>query len=199
METRRLNLLCSLLLVLTVSTPAAAGDAETCYTGGAEDGRLEFTGAVEGNEFTGQFQRFSVDYCMPPGAPGDGRIEVRVELASAESGNRDRDTTLKGPEFFAVDDHPVSTWTSRTIERSGDVWRADGELALKGISAGQAIEFTLTPDGEALRAAGRFVLSGDATVDRQRFDVGTGEFADPEFVRDEIAVEFEVRLAKTDP
>jgi len=181
-------------LAMALPLSAAAADDGPCYSGGADGGRLEFTGAVEGNEFTGRFERFTVAYCMPPGAPGEGRIEVEVDLASAVSGNRDRDATLQGPEFFAVDEHPVSTWASTSIERASQGWRADGELVLKGIRADQAIEFTLTPDGEALRAEGRFVLAGDTTVDRQRFEVGTGEFADPEFVRNKVVVEFEVTL-----
>ena len=37
-------------------------------------------------------------------------------------------------------------------------------------------------------------MQGGAEVDRQRFDVGTGEFADPEFVRNRVDVAFEVLL-----
>jgi hypothetical protein len=47
-------------------------------------------------------------------------------------------------------------------------------------------------------ARGGFTLAGSADVDRQRFDVGTGEFADPEFVRNRVDVAFEVRLTSAD-
>lgn len=190
-------------LALTLAHAAVAAEPtvepENCYFGGAEQGAwLEFRGAVDGTEFSGRFEAFSVRYCMPDGNPETGAIEVQVELASADSQNRDRDEALLGEEFFNVERFPRSTWTSRTIERVGSAYRADGVLDLKGVRADQAVVFELTPDGEAIHARGRFVLGGSAEVDRQRFAVGTGEFADPEFVRDRIELTFEVELQRRD-
>lgn len=183
---------------MVLAAPAGVWAAETCFTGNQENGKLEFSGAVEGSGFTGTFGRFSVTYCMPGDKPAEGSIEVQVEPASADTGNGDRDEALKGEEFFAVEQHPRAEWTSSAIACDGDGYVAEGELALKGIRAGQAIRFTLDPDGEGLVARGAFVMSGAAEVDRQRFEVGTGEFADPEFVRNRVDVAFEVRLAAGD-
>jgi polyisoprenoid-binding protein YceI len=135
---------------------------------------------------------------MPEGRPAAGEIRVGVELASADTDNDDRDQTLMGPEFFAVDDHPRAEWVSTAIEAENGGYRADGELTLKGITKSQGIEFTLSSDGQGLIARGGFTLAGAADVDRQRFDVGTGEFADPEFVRNRVDVSFEVRLDRRD-
>jgi polyisoprenoid-binding protein YceI len=185
----------ALALAFAAVTAEQESASETCYQGGAEQGgQLEFRGAVDGTGFSGRFEAFSVRYCMPVGKPEAGAIEVQVELASADSRNRDRDEALLGEEFFDVDEFPLSTWTSSAIERVETGYRADGELDLKGVRAKQAIVFELTPDGESIRARGRFVLDGSAEVDRQRFAVGTGEFADPEFVRDRIELAFEVEL-----
>lgn len=182
--------------LLTASLPgmARAGNIDGCYAGGHESGTLEFSGAVEGSGFTGSFGEFSVTYCMADGDPAAGEIEVQVELASADTNNRERDQALKGEEFFAVEQYPRSSWRSLSIERDGDGYTADGELELKGVCAGQAIRFTLEPDGGAIVARGEFTMLGSAEVNRQRFDVGTGEFADPEFVRNRVDVSFEVLL-----
>ena len=177
--------------LLLAALPVAA---ETCYVGGADAGTLEFRGAVEDTGFTGTFGDFDVRYCMARGAPTEGRIEVTVALGSADSDNRDRDEALLGPEFFAVERFPQSTWTSTTIRPDGDGYIADGELTLRDISAAQAIAFRLTPDGEAIVAAGEFSMDGSAEIDRSRFDVGIGEFEDPEFVRNRVDVRFEVVL-----
>lgn len=183
------------LLVSTLAFGSASALAETCYSGGNTDGTLEFHGAVEGSGFTGSFGEFDVRYCMDEGDPASGRIEVRVALASADSNNRDRDEALLGEEFFDVDRFGHSTWTSTSIEADGEGYRADGELTLRDITAPQSIEFTLSPDGEDLRAEGAFSMTGSSTVDRQTFGVGTGEFADPEFVRNRVDVEFDIALA----
>ena len=183
-----------LLVAVAALLSAAPAAAETCYVGGADNGTLEFRGAVEGSGFTGSFGDFDVRYCMPEGAPVDGRIEVTVALASADSGNRDRDEALLGPEFFAVETFPESTWTSTAIRTDGDGYTADGELTLRDITAAQPITFSLSPDGEAIVAEGRFTMGGEAEIDRSRFDVGLGEFEDPEFVRNRVDVTFEVLL-----
>ncbi|WP_405229871.1 YceI family protein [Lentisalinibacter sediminis] len=173
---------------------AAGGDAH-CYTGDASSGELSFAGAVEDTGFTGRFGEFSVRYCQAGEAPEDHEIRVTVALASADSDNRDRDETLKGPDFFAVERHPTAAWESTVVRRDGGEYVADGELSLKGITAPQSIRYELTPDGEAIIARGRFTMAGGTRIDRQRFDVGTGDFADPEFVRNEVVVEFEVTLS----
>jgi len=176
------------------SLGARAETAPQCYAGSQSSGTLEFSGAVEGSGFSGSFGEFSVRYCMVDGNPAAGEIEVSVELASADTDNRERDQALKGEEFFAVESHPRASWTSVSIARDGAGYAAEGELELKGIRAGQPIRFTLEPEGDALVARGGFTMQGGAEVDRQRFDVGTGEFADPEFVRNRVDVSFEVSL-----
>jgi len=183
----------SLLLLLAWSSDAES----SCFVGGSGGGTLEFSGAVEDTEFTGSFGDFNVEYCLgEDGSPETGRISVSVALASADSDNADRDETLKGPEFFAVAAHPEARWKSVAIEAEGDAWSADGELTLKAISLPQAIRFTLSPDGEDFLARGQFTMAGSAEVDRQRFEVGTGEFSDPEFVRNRVDVAFEIRLER---
>lgn len=189
------NRTCTCLLAATLTLGSASALAEVCYSGGNSDGTLEFRGSVEGSGFTGSFGEFDVRYCMEAGQPVSGRIEVRVALASADSNNRDRDEALLGEEFFDVARFDHSTWTSTSIEADGDGYRAEGELTLRDVTAPQPIDFVLAPDGDALRARGQFSMSGAANVDRQTFNVGTGEFADPEFVRNRVDVEFDVALA----
>lgn len=184
----------SLLLLIAAASAATSEDAPQCYTGDATSGELTFSGAVEDTAFTGRFGDFSVRYCLAGAATDTHDIRVEVRLSSADSDNRDRDEALKGPEFFAVERHPVSVWQSGSVRREGGRYVAEGELSLKGITAPQSIRYELSTDGQALVASGRFTMDGGTRIDRQRFDVGTGEFADPEFVRNGIEVEFEVTL-----
>ena len=187
----------AMLVSLLASAPAAASpNGQRCYSGDASSGELIFSAAVEKTEFTGRFGEFSVSYCLSEPDAETHDIDVRVKLASADTDNRDRDETLVGPQFFDVDSHPVSRWRSREVRRDGDSYVAEGTLALKGVQAPQSIRYRLSPDGEAIIARGEFVIAGDAVVDRQRYGVGTGEFADPDFVRNEVRVEFEVRLTE---
>ena len=192
MELNPRTRLAALALLALSAGPVAA---ESCFVGGANSGTLEFRGAVEGTGFTGSFGDFSVRYCMPDGQPAEGSIDVTVALASADSGNRDRDEALLGPEFFDVERFTESTWTSTAIRSNDEGYAADGELTLRDITAPQSITFSLSPDGESIVAEGEFTMGGSAEIDRSRFDVGIGEFEDPEFVRNRVDVSFEVVLS----
>lgn len=188
----------SVLAVLMLAAVSGAAAEEGCFRGSQDTGELVFSGAVEETGFTGRFGQFSVEYCMPDGGPTDGRIEVRVQLSSADTDNPERDETLKGEAFFAVEQYPEASWKSRSISAEREAYVADGELDLKGVRASQAVNFTLTPNGDDLVARGEFNMRGGAEVERLRFDVGTGEFSDPEFVRNRVDVSFEIRLLVED-
>lgn len=184
----------SVLGVLMLAAASGAAAEEKCFRGSQDTGELVFSGAVEGTDFTGRFGQFSVEYCMPDDGPADGRIDVRVQLSSADTDNPERDETLKGEAFFAVEQYPEASWKSRSISAEGGAYLAEGELELKGIRAAQPVNFTLTPDDDDLVARGEFSMRGGAEIDRLRFDVGTGEFSDPEFVRNRVDLSFEIRL-----
>ncbi|HMB37975.1 MAG TPA: YceI family protein [Wenzhouxiangellaceae bacterium] len=192
-----MNVFTPVAIVMLAASSSIAAE-QTCFVGSHETGELAFSGAVEGTGFTGRFGEFSVKYCMPESGPADGRIDVQVNLSSADTENRERDETLKGEEFFAVGQYPEAVWTSHSISADADEYVADGDLELKGIKASQPIRFTLTPDGDDLFVSGKFSMAGDAEVERLRFDVGTGDFADPEFVRNRVDVTFEIRLQAQD-
>lgn len=193
-----LTVLISLFVAFGATAPAGVAAEEKCFSGDQGTGKLTFSGAVEGTGFTGRFGQFSVEYCVPDSGPAAGRIEVRVDLSSADTENRERDETLKGEAFFAVGQYPEALWTSHSISSETRGYLAQGDLELKGIKASQPIRFNLTPDGDDLFASGEFSMGGDAEVERLRFDVGTGDFADPEFVRNRVDVTFEIRLQAHD-
>ena len=180
-----------------LTAPAVA--AELCYSGNQDSGELSFASAVEGSSFSGGFGEFEVRYCMAENRPENGEIHVLVETGSADTDNADRDEALLGPEFFDVAQFPQSTWASQSIQASEQGYRADGILNLRGIQAPVSIGYSITPDGEALQINGRFQMSGSAEINRQDFSVGTGEFADPEFVRNRVDVNFTLELTRDGP
>lgn len=189
--------LCLAILVAGTGLVLASGTvraAEVCYRGDAGSGALEFHGAVEGSGFSGHFDEFRVEYCIPDAGPEAGTIRVVVETGSADTDNPDRDGELHGEDFFQVSDHPRATWTSTAIRPTDDGYAADGELEIRDIRNPQSVRFTLEPAGESLRTVCRFRMRGRAEVNRQDFGVGRGEFADPEFVRNRVDVTFDLTL-----
>ncbi len=164
-----------------------------CWTSNADHGELRFMGSVEGNDFSGIFESFSVKVCLADvDDPTSARITVEVDTASANTRNRDRDETLLGPEFFAVEQFPVATWQSSSIVASEDGFLADGELSLRDVSAEQPVHLTFDLASEPP------TLTGHAEILRLRYNVGTGEFEDTDFVRNRVDLEFSLELEEVE-
>lgn len=63
-------------------------------------------------------------------------VDCWINASSVDTGNTDRDTHLKGPDFFDVENHQQITFLANTVESvdndgSYELW---GELSIKGIS-----------------------------------------------------------------
>jgi len=177
-----------LAIMMALAAATAAMADENCYTADEESGELRFSGVAEGTPFRGQFGQFSVRLCLTDDDLSTSAIEVKVKTGSADVGNRDGNQALKDDEFFAVDQFPEATWTSQAIEADGDRHVAEGELAIKSVSSTQSVTMVLDTDSDP------WVLEGNAEIMRLDWNVGTGEFEDPDFIRDRVDLIFKLEL-----
>lgn len=178
-----------LLLLLTVA-PAHAAD----WVAAPDQSRLGFTGTAQGERFEGRFGRFEPQIRFDPTDLASARFEVRIEVASADTANAERDEALHSHDFFAVRRHPHATYVAETFRELGDGrYAADGELTLRGVTRPVTLEFSWTANGE------QAVLEGESVLKRLDFDVGGGEWADEEAVANEVQVRTRLLLhANTD-
>jgi len=113
---------------------------------------------------------------------------VTVDLASADTGDGQRDDSLKGSDFFDTAAHPTATFAARDVRHlHGDRYEARGTLDLRGVSGPSLLRFTLRMDGDRAR------VNGTARIDRTAFGVGQGEWA----ATDAIAAGVDVAFAFT--
>ncbi len=190
MAKKRSLILIVLCFGFGVSISAAA--EKTCFAADGDSGELNFRGEVEGTAFSGFFEDFSVRVCMEDERLETAEIEVTVKMAAATVGNRQGDEALRGRDMFAVDRFPEASWRSADVEAANGAYRANGQLSIRDISAEQPVNLRLERDGEQLW------LSGDAEIMRLDFNVGLGEFEDPDFVRNRIDLRFELQLTPSD-
>ncbi len=159
-----------------VAAPAAAAD----YV--QSSGALSFASKYQGETFTGLFPDFRTTLSFDPAAPQDAKLDVTIPLASADTGNSDRDSTLKAADFFNVAGFATARYTASGFRSLGDNrYAADGTLELRGVKKPVTLTFTWS-DGE------RPVLSGRARVKRLDFGVGAGDWGDLSIIPDDVAV-----------
>ena len=176
----------------TAAPAADAGaNAASAWVTDAQRSTLEFVFTQSGAATTGHFSAFAADVDFTPGATPSGRLAVRIEMNSADTGDAGRNEQLGSTDLFNVASNPQATYdaTAFTAEPDGS-YRADGALTLRGVSVPVPLQLRFSTEGDEA------VLQGSATLDRLAFGVGQGEWKSTEWIAAEVKVAFNVRLVK---
>lgn len=93
------------------------------------------------------------------------RIELSLDAASVDTGNRKRDAHLRSGDFFDAERHPQVVFASTADLRSAHAGpaRLHGDLTAAGITVPVELDVTVEASGD------RLVIEGRVTVDRTRF------------------------------
>jgi polyisoprenoid-binding protein YceI len=96
----------------------------------------------------GEFTQFEGEVDLDEQDPSKSKASARIQVASIDTGNADRDNHLRGADFFDAQAYPTITFVSRKIEKKGgEGFTLTGDLTMHGVSK----EITL--DGELSQAA----------------------------------------------
>jgi polyisoprenoid-binding protein YceI len=158
------------------------------YAADPASSRLEFTGVQAGAAFKGVFHQFSAAVDFDPAAPASAHIEVTIEVKSVDSGDKDRDDTMRGADIFDAAHFPTAHYVTRSVTRTATGFSAIGALTLRGVTKDVPIELKF-----AAAAAGT-TLSGTAELKRLDFGVGRGDWKNTDWVADAVKVAFSLNL-----
>lgn len=147
-----------------------------------------FTATQMGQAFTGVVQKYQADIDFDPDKAA-GRVTVDIDIASLGTGDKDRDRTIPAPEWFDTPHFPAARFAADSFRKTGPgAFEAEGTLTIKGISVPVAVPFTFEKvEGSALSQAR---VKGHVTLDRSKFRLGTGDWADTSVIANEVAVDF---------
>lgn len=174
------------LLACTAFQVAHAADWKMDPSGS----RLEFITSFETVPAPGVFKDFDVRTRFDPQAPAGGRLDVTIQVASADMASADINKAIAGVEWFDFARHPQAVFHATDIARVANRYVAHGTLTLKGVQQPVEVPFSWTPAGEGATMDGEFV------VKRAPFGIGTGEWAATDVVGPDVTIKFHVRLRK---
>ncbi len=176
------------LLLLAATLPASTVRAQdwSLQPGSV----LGFATTFEGVRFAGTFRRFTARIAFDPGQPRSCTLDATITLASADTGNADRDRMLPTADFFDVARFPTATYRGADCTPAGPGrYSAQGTLTLRGVS--KPVPLTLQWRTQGAGA----LLTVDANVPRLAFGVGSGQWADPGAIGLDVAVHGALKLA----
>ena len=180
------------LIALASSTLFAVSSfAAVQWTMVPKQSQLTFVGTQAGAPFEGKFEKFTADIKFDPKDLATSHFDVKIDMASVNSQDGERDTTLKDADLFAVKQFPSAHYVAEKFTDKGKgQYAASGKLTLRNVTKDVPIEFTFEQkDAGAL-------LKGSASIKRLDFGVGQGDWKDTSTVANEVKVKFTLSLAK---
>jgi len=172
---------------------AADASAVTHYTADPAKSTLEYQFVQAGAQNKGKFGQFTVSLDFSADNPAASKLDVIVEMASAQTGDKDRDDTLKGADLFSVAKFPQARFTSTQIIRTPSGYDAVGKLTLRGVSRDFHVPFSFRTADEQGKPIG--YLLGKTSLKRLDFGVGQGDWKSTEWVGNDVSVTYSLRLA----
>ncbi|MBB6245298.1 YceI family protein [Rhodanobacter sp. A1T4] len=179
--------LLSALLTLTLALPVAAGAAD--YTVQPTASTLGFAGTFQGAGFNGTFGKWTAAISYDAAHLATSKFDVNVDLVSAKTGDKDRDTALPGADFFNIAKFPQAHFVTTGFRQVGAQVIADGNLTLHGVTKPVTLNVTFKPQGTGA------VLDVAGTVKRLDFGVGGGDYADTSVIAADVKVIAHLQLA----
>jgi len=173
---------------------AHAADAAPAkrYTLDQAKSTLEFQFEQAGAQNKGKFTRFPVTMEFSPDNLAASKLDVIVETSSLETGDKERDDTLKGADLLSVAKFPQARFSATQITKTPNGYEAVGKLTLRGVSRDIHVPFTFRTAEEQGKPAG--YLLGKTTIKRLDFGVGQGDWKSTEWVGNDVSVSYSLRL-----
>lgn len=176
-----------LAALLTAAAPALAAEWQINH----EQSRLGFTATQQGGEFNGQFDRFKATMRFDPADLDDSKFDVTVDVTSVNTGSSQRDRHLPNEEWFNTEDYPKATFVTTAFRQVGEkAYEADGKLTIKGNTHPITLPFTWTINDDSA------TMDGKVSLDRTRYNVGTGEWSAGDTVGTTVTVHVDLQLTR---
>ncbi|GAC1541553.1 MAG: YceI family protein [Myxococcales bacterium] len=118
----------------------------------------------------GRFGKWTGALQLDPRQLGTSQVEVKIDAASIDTSEAQRDAHLKSPDFLDVARFPELTFKSRRVELQGkDKARITGDLSLHGVTREVALEAEVSGRGKDPWGNERIGFSATTAVDRTDF------------------------------
>lgn len=168
---------------------ASLAVAASNWTSQLTRSEIRFEAIQEGAAFSGRFTRFEARIQFDPTRLSESNIDVRIDLASVDTADTERDDTLRSDDFFAIRRWPTARFVSNQFAANDDgSYTAQGHLTLRDVTQPVPITFRFERGDDAA------TLVGTATINRLDFGVGQGDWRDTESLANEVRVRYSLSL-----
>ncbi len=117
----------------------------------------------------GRFADWTGKIELDPVDPTSGRVSVRIDTASIDTGVADRDNHLRSGDFFDAEQFPAITFESTSVVKDGGKLRVTGDLTIRDVTKPVVLE--VESNGRAKDPWGndRVAFEAKTSIDRRDF------------------------------
>jgi polyisoprenoid-binding protein YceI len=120
-------------------------------------------------ELRGNFDKWDATLTFASQDVTTGVLRVTVQSASVDTGSGIKNSTLKGANFFDVEQHPLITFVSKNITQTGpDSFQVAGDFTIRGVSKPEVLTLLVSGKG-----SGSGVINGTMAFDRKNYGMGS--------------------------
>ncbi|MDJ0949482.1 MAG: YceI family protein [Alphaproteobacteria bacterium] len=95
------------------------------------------------SDMFGQFNKFEGEFVFDDQDVSKSKVSIVVDTASVDTDHQKRDDHLRSPDFFNASEFPEMTFTSKSIEKTGDnTGKINGELTMLGVTRPISLDVT---------------------------------------------------------
>ena len=175
-------------LVLLVGLPVHAATWEL----DPKESKVVFKYSFEGKPYQGEFKNVKATFDIDPLKPGACKFTVTIPIKDLEVASKEVKDYLHDVELFDVDQFPTASFKAEKCSlKSVNSFVADGTLTIRDQTHPLSFPFKLDIDlGKA-----RFHLTSQVTIQRLKFGVGQGYWANTSAVPNDVVIAVDVYAA----
>ena len=160
-----------------------------------KESSITFKGKQMGKDFDGEILSFAPTIHFDDAQLDQSKVTVDIDLTTIDARDTDRNKSLFGADWLDIGQFPQARFeTQKIIKKDDGSYVAEATLTLHGTVQQIELPFTLVIDTKD-SGKDKAVMNGKVTLDRSKFALGTGDWADPSVIANEIEVD--VKLTAT--
>jgi len=160
---------------------------------------LQFDFVQAGAQNKGKFTKFPVTFDFNADNLATSKLEVTVQITSLDTGDKDRDETLRSPDLFDAAKFPQAHFSATQFLRrkAPNEIMASGKLTIRGVTRDTQVPLAFRTANEGGQAV--CYLTGDTIIHRLDFGVGQGDWKNTgsDGIANDVKVSYSLRLTAT--
>ncbi len=118
----------------------------------------------------GTFKTFEGTITVPEDASA-ASVEVKVDMASVDTGEENRDGHLRSGDFFSTEEFPHMTFSSTSVKKAGSDYQLEGELGIHGVTKPVTLDVEFNGVGPDPWGGVRAGFSAVTEISRKEFGI----------------------------